>query len=739
MSILRAHYFDGRTSAKHEVSLLLAGGAIKVVGREVEAEFDSRKVRRSLRIADTPRWLYLPGGGACVTEDNEAVDRWTRENRYERLLRRWEGSPQYAAFAVLVIALALWLFFDKGLPAAAQAIAMRIPVASETVMGQQALLGLERSVLQPSKLPPARLRVLHAKFNAMARAAGHAGRYRLEFRASPALGANAFALPAGVVVATDELVRLARRDEEILTVLAHELGHVHHRHTMRRLLETSATGLIVAALTGDIASGTALMAAAPALLLQMKYSRENEAEADRFAIGMLKQAKIDPRHFAAILGRLERRAKGLGRPAFLSSHPATEERQAMAGGVDAQDEAELVPDKPKLHPADPEQREVLALLERRDFEALERLIGERQAAYEQDEVGSAKPLENAYDAFWKLPRSAQKTLDDWVRASPDGYAAAVGRATFYMNQGFDARGGDYANETPEQNMDSMRHFLTLAEADLTRSLALHPKPYISRRSLMTIAYAGGNGAKEMIHYREGLKFAPQTLGLRLTHMRSLEPRWGGSLPKMEAFLAESRAALRDPAAVARLAARIPAYRGFERERANDYAGAVRHYGESLAMAETADILCQRSHALERLGRDGEAYADAKRGLALAREDNYCLKRAVFASRHAPNDAEAFALLRQVIEVDRSSSAALVMRAERYAASGDPERSFADMLAAANLGETAAQIEVGKRYLDGIGVKADREQAFAWLKKADASGDLNARPALIRALEKAEKR
>lgn len=348
MNVLRAHYFDARTSVKHEVSLLLAGGAVKVVGRDVDAEFDLRKVRRSLRIGNTPRWLYLPGGGACVTDDNDAVDRWTRANRYERMLRRWESSPRHAALAVLTIAAALWLFFDQGLPALARTIAMRIPVSSEAVMGQQALLGMERSVLRPTKLPPERLRVLHSRFNAMTRAAGHRGTYRLEFRASPALGANALALPAGIIVATDELVGLARPDEEILAVLAHELGHVHYRHTMRRLLESSATGLIVAGLTGDIASGTALMAAAPALLMQMKYSRENEEEADRFALDMLKRANIDPRHFAAMLARIEREAKGrFGQPGFLSSHPATRDRLAKAGGASVEEKADPVPDEPK--------------------------------------------------------------------------------------------------------------------------------------------------------------------------------------------------------------------------------------------------------------------------------------------------------------------------------------------------------------------------------------------------------
>src|SRR5688572_16308806 len=98
MNTLQARYFDGKTSRAHDVTAMLTSRKPAVDGREVRAEFDARGVRRSLRIADTPRWLYLPGGGACVTRDNDGVDRWTVDRRYEQILHRWETRPGYAAF-----------------------------------------------------------------------------------------------------------------------------------------------------------------------------------------------------------------------------------------------------------------------------------------------------------------------------------------------------------------------------------------------------------------------------------------------------------------------------------------------------------------------------------------------------------------------------------------------------------------------------------------------------------------
>lgn len=332
MSVLRAAYFDGKTSQRREVSLVLSAGKLKVVGRDVEAEFDARRVRRSLRVGNTPRWLYLPGGGACVTDDNDAVDRMTHLGRYEKILHRWESHPAYAVLSIGLVIASLWLLVTQVVPVAVEAIAKRIPVGAEAVLGRQTLSGMDEFLLKPSQLPEARQAGLRSKFEQMVEASGETTGYRLEFRSSPVIGANAFALPAGIIVMTDELVKASVEDAEVLGVLAHELGHVHHRHTMRRLLEGSVVVLIIAAVTGDVASASSLAAGAPAALLQMKYSRDNEREADRYAIEMMRAAGLDPRHLAALLKRIEEQAPGRGRavPDFLSSHPATEEREAMA-------------------------------------------------------------------------------------------------------------------------------------------------------------------------------------------------------------------------------------------------------------------------------------------------------------------------------------------------------------------------------------------------------------------------
>jgi predicted Zn-dependent protease len=339
MSVFRARYFDGQRSVAHEVSVVLGGGALKIVGRDVELLLDPRRVRVAPRVANAPRWIYLPGGGACALEDNDALDALAGAGGFARILHRLETRPAWAALALALVVAALWALIDRGVPAVAEQVALRIPPATETDLGRHTLASLDRYWMRPSKLTAQRRAMLSAEFAALAAGAPDLPPHRLAFRTSPAIGPNAFALPGGTIVITDQLVNLAQSDQEVMAVLAHELGHLAHRHVMRRLLQGSATALIIAGVTGDVASTTSLAASAPVVLLQAKFSRDFEREADRYGIELLRKDHISPRNFALILERLEKVAKARhrrGLPGFLASHPPTREREALvretAGG-----------------------------------------------------------------------------------------------------------------------------------------------------------------------------------------------------------------------------------------------------------------------------------------------------------------------------------------------------------------------------------------------------------------------
>jgi Zn-dependent protease with chaperone function len=115
-------------------------------------------------------------------------------------------------------------------------------------------------------------------------------------------------------------------------VLAHELGHLRERHALRGLLQASAVGALVAVWVGDVGS---VATALPAFVLEARYSRDFEREADAYAAAVLGANGLGTRPLADLLARLEA-SQGGPRPrgglvAYLSSHPATAERIRALG------------------------------------------------------------------------------------------------------------------------------------------------------------------------------------------------------------------------------------------------------------------------------------------------------------------------------------------------------------------------------------------------------------------------
>jgi tetratricopeptide (TPR) repeat protein len=279
----------------------------------------------------------------------------------------------------------------------------------------------------------------------------------------------------------------------------------------------------------------------------------------------------------------------------------------------------------------------------------------------------------------------------------------------------------------------MRAYFDSARSDLAASLTLTPKPYLSHRSLLTIARIDGSRDEQRAQYQQAIAYAPASVETRLAYMGTLEPRWGGSIAQMEALLQESRAALKDSQDLDRLAACIPAYRSFDSRQAKDYPRALAYLDESVKLYAGADALCERAYVLSMLKRNSEAFNDISLALSKARDDRYCLEMAASLAPGAADAGEAVRLMGMVIEVDPYSSAALNQRGWRYQAMGKQELAFADYLASARLGNAWAQAQAGKMYWSGQGVNADRDEAVLWLRKAADQGDANAKLSLEQAL------
>jgi Zn-dependent protease with chaperone function len=326
---LQGRFQDGRTSASLPAGLEIWIETRRLIVRlaDRDKEYPLDAVEISPRVGRIPRRFEFPDGASFETEDNDAVDALLRamgKARGARAAHRLESRAAWALAAALATTLIVWSLLAWGIPFLAERAAYAIPEEMEARLGRDSLETLDGLAFEPSRLDAARQAHVRRLFAALAD--GTEGRRRLEFRAMKNQIANAFSLPGGLVVVTDRLVELADRDEELQAVLAHELGHAHHRHGLRSWLQDSVAVLVVASALGDISSISANVAALPAVLLETHYSRVFEIEADDYAAQTLAARGIDPIHLANALKKLEADQPSGAMPGFLSTHPSTEER-----------------------------------------------------------------------------------------------------------------------------------------------------------------------------------------------------------------------------------------------------------------------------------------------------------------------------------------------------------------------------------------------------------------------------
>ncbi|MEO8307045.1 MAG: M48 family metallopeptidase [Pseudomonadota bacterium] len=327
--MIQGRYFDTHSSAAGVAQLEAV--ALESVCLHVNGQrqmFGLAQLEISDRIGSIPRRLRFPDASEFETDDNDGVDALLgaaapRQTWVHRLERNW-GIAVGALVGVVAVS---FLFVRFGLPVVAGWVAAVLPPSTDNIIGQHAIQILDHGFLKPSTLDAQRQANLHNLFSRMTASLNDGHDYRLELRDSPALGPNAVALPAGIVVMTDQLSTLAANDEELMAVLAHEIGHVRGRHALRQMIEGVGISAIAVVILGDMSSVTALASAAP-VLLQSRNSRQLESEADAFSRQWLRDNHIPEQRFDDILCRMigPEDKKGAQLPPFLATHPAIQDR-----------------------------------------------------------------------------------------------------------------------------------------------------------------------------------------------------------------------------------------------------------------------------------------------------------------------------------------------------------------------------------------------------------------------------
>lgn len=329
-------FYDGRNARPHPAVVTIDAEALSLTadGQErrwpsqgLTVVFEANEARLSHSADPDARlvvarsdWTEL--GGLLATQTAK------RDRSRERRL----------AVALTATAAAVAGFVFIGVPALSGPLARATPVEYERNMGRN--FDLQMRALFPRCEGEAGQEALQAMTDRLASNADTV--FDIRIRAVQAPMINAFALPGGSIIVTDDLIRSAKSPDEVSAVVAHEIAHVEKRHVMQAVWRSLGLGLILDAVVGggSGAGQQAVLLAGQAT--ELSYGRSAESEADERGRELLHAEGLSSRGMAAFFDRLSKMEnQELAEAAeFTATHPASgrrarEARQAERSGAPA--------------------------------------------------------------------------------------------------------------------------------------------------------------------------------------------------------------------------------------------------------------------------------------------------------------------------------------------------------------------------------------------------------------------
>lgn len=266
--------------------------------------------------------LYLERAGLVAALEAQGAPPWFVDQVRGMIgasRRRWALGRSLLLAVVVTLAVGAGLLV---LQARTMALAA-VPIAWEEAVGQAAWD--EHRLTTTPAADPALQAFVEETARRLVATRPERPPYDFSFHVVRDPAVNAFAFPGGVVVVNTGLLAAAGSPDEVAGVLAHELAHVLRRHSLEAALDK--VGVLVAVGVFLDARGSLLELQTAMSLLDLKFSRDHERDADAVGLEMLHEAGLDPGAAGRFFERLAREQGDLpGALALLSTHPASVER-----------------------------------------------------------------------------------------------------------------------------------------------------------------------------------------------------------------------------------------------------------------------------------------------------------------------------------------------------------------------------------------------------------------------------
>ncbi|EGA71828.1 peptidase [Vibrio sinaloensis DSM 21326] len=317
--------FPPGSSVRHSAELEVNGTkTVVLVTNQERLECDSNWIDVSVPVGNLPIRITFPEGWMFVVERSPQVSRWLKQQKKASIIDSVESNALAWVFSALICIGFIVGSYVYVLPWLSEKTANAVPDSVAIVLGEKVLSSFDEH-WQPSQLSAQTQTQIRDRLDQhLQQLEPLPYSVELVFRSSD-MGANAFALPGGKIIVLDDMVKLAANEQQLDSILLHELGHVHHKHMLKKLVHSSLLSVGVSLMTGESSGVIDNLAGVGVFLLTNGHSREAEEQADQYAKQGMLTIYGSSQPMVEMFERFQTQHE-FELPQWLSSHPDFEQR-----------------------------------------------------------------------------------------------------------------------------------------------------------------------------------------------------------------------------------------------------------------------------------------------------------------------------------------------------------------------------------------------------------------------------
>ena len=324
-----------QSSLTTEAMLHIIGDDVKltVEGGQTVWQGTLKDLRIDPPLGTLSRKIYLPNSYLFETSQNDLVDQIKANGFWKRLVKIEKTGWHLILFAIITPILAFGLY-SLVIPLFISFAIFMTPEAAIRLIDKNTIKSMDLAFMDPSELSPERQEDIQELFSVLVTQAEsetmrkrRMPNYNLLFRTSEHMGPNAFALPGGTIVLTDELVNMFPEEDYVLNaVIGHEIGHVVEEHSLKQIYRALGMAALVSLVAGDAGPMLEDIVLEGSALLSLSFSRKHEMQSDDYSYELLKSSGLRTDGLVTFFNRINEEFPIPEAGEWMMTHPLSRKR-----------------------------------------------------------------------------------------------------------------------------------------------------------------------------------------------------------------------------------------------------------------------------------------------------------------------------------------------------------------------------------------------------------------------------